>query len=71
MEPGARDGLGADITVAARVGAGGAGVGAGVHAVGAEGLCVISCRSRRSPGSKDWLGRPIEAVVGAVTRCGN
>ena len=37
MEPGARDGLGADLTVAARVGAGGAGVGAGVRAVGAEG----------------------------------
>ena len=37
VEPGARDGLDADITVAARVGAGGAGVGAGVHVVGAEG----------------------------------
>ena len=31
---------------------------------------MMGCRSRRSPGSKDWLGRPIEAVVGAVTKCG-
>jgi len=41
VEPGVRDGLGADIAGPAGVGAGGTGVGAGVHAVGAEGPGVI------------------------------
>jgi len=41
VEPGVRNGLGADIAGAAGVGAGGAGVGTGVHAVGAEGPGVM------------------------------
>lgn len=41
VEPGVRNGLGADIAGATGVGAGGAGVGTGVHAVGAEGPGVM------------------------------
>ena len=41
VEPGVRNGLGADIAGATGVGAGGAGVGTGVHVVGAEGPGVM------------------------------
>ena len=41
VEPGVRNGLGADKAGAAGVGAGGTGVGTGVYAVGAEGPRVM------------------------------
>ena len=46
VEPGAADGLGADIAGIAGVEAGGGGIGASVHAVGAEGPGVMGAAAR-------------------------
>jgi len=70
VEPGARDGLGADIAGAAGVGVGGADVGAGVHVVGAEGPGVMGAAAGGAQvpevGLADLLRQLLERLQGVV-----